>query len=79
MFYTPPNMPELEIEYCVIPGQLKTFNQEGVAPEIDIIDAKLFDNEMSDDLFKIIFDESNREKFEKEIATHLRNEADNDF
>ena len=78
MFYTPPNMPELEIEYCVIPGQLKTFNQEGVAPEIDIIDAKVFGNEISNGLFEIIT-ENTREEFEKEIATHLRNEADNDF
>lgn len=79
MFYTPPNMPELEIQYAVIPGQLRTFDQEGIAPEIDIFDATINGKEFSDDLFEIIFNKSNREEFEKKIALSLSQEADNDF
>lgn len=70
--YTPPAAEELEVYYKVIPGQAQTFNQPGIAPEIDICDIYIYGKEISGRTYNALV--MNRTSLENEIAEHLRYE-----
>ena len=54
--YTPPDIPEMEIEFDFERGQVQTRHQPGYGTDIEITNIKIYGHDVSERLFDILME-----------------------